>query len=68
MNGDRIARLVDEALNNSLVQGYEPTKQTAADLTFDLMNLCADLEGARFDDVYPNVMAWLLRQDKELNQ
>lgn len=57
---DRIAAIVERAMPNAIANGHALDSMTASAWTEDLLMYEVDLEGARFDDVYPSVMAYLL--------
>lgn len=58
---ENIARIVNAALDTSPPPAVEPISITVT----HLLRTNADLTGASFDDVYPNVMAWRLAQDRK---
>lgn len=56
---ENIARIVRRELGNRLPPATEPVSVTTA----HLLATVEDLEGARFDDIYTHVMAFLLTHD-----
>lgn len=57
---ENIARIVNARLDQMSFSLTLP----CSDVTRLLLATCSDLDGARFDDVYPHVMAWLLARDR----
>lgn len=59
---ENISRIVFAALDATPPPYAEPVSIT---VTY-LMRTNAELDGASFDDIYPNVMAWRLAHDRKV--
>lgn len=61
---ERISRIVYRALDNAVENGHAPATLSVSEWTDDLLAFDADLEGAAYQDVYSNVLAWVLTKGK----
>ena len=66
MTGERTRAIVREALDDGVYEnGYTNLlTMPVPDLCVDLLDYCADLEGARVEDIQDDVIEWLADHKK----
>jgi len=55
---ENLAKLVSEALDNALDNGYDLSKMTLEQIADDLLEFDADLEGCTAEQLIPHIQAW----------